>query len=140
MSSRSRAICAVLLGSAIMPFFIVSAAVTSLVTLRRGEQEGGLLLLWALLPAAGWLLLANQPAPALVLVGAVVLAVVLRATASWVAVLLSSILLGLGFGLIVEWFHRGEILQAVELATEQLDLGQLELRLTASNSVPGWCD
>lgn len=128
MSSRASATGVVLLGTALTPLFVFSAAAASLVTLRQGPAEGGLLLLWALLPALGLLFFAQQPVQLLTVTSTVLLAMVLRITASWTAVLLGLILLGFISGLMVERLSPGLPIKEADAALwlETLNLEGLE--------------
>lgn len=81
--------------SVAIPFcFWISAATISLVTLRKGWNEGLILLLWASLPAAVWLFLQHDPTPLVVMVCTMALAHVLRVTSSWSTTLAAATLVG----------------------------------------------
>ena len=91
----------VVVGSAALPLlFWLSAASGALVLLRRGLQETFGILVWALLPALVWWFL-GDPSLLLIVLGTLVLAQVLRATGSWIRVLLASVVLGGLFALIL---------------------------------------
>jgi uncharacterized protein YybS (DUF2232 family) len=94
MSGRRQAILVAVLFGLIPPLYPLSGAVVALVVLRRGVQEGLVVLLWALL-AAGLHWVAGNTSPALVLVGVTALAWLLRSTQSWQKVLLAATVLGL---------------------------------------------
>ena len=88
-------------GSAAFPLLCwLSAAGGSLVLLRRGLADASGILFWASLPALLWWYLGNSSV-FLIMAGTVVLAQVLRSTASWTRVLLSSVLLGAVFILVL---------------------------------------
>jgi hypothetical protein len=91
----------VVVGSAALPLlFWLSAASGALVLLRRGLHETLGILAWALLPALVWWFL-GDPSLLLILLGTLVLAQVLRATGSWVWVLLASVVVAGLFALIL---------------------------------------
>jgi hypothetical protein len=96
MTGRRQAILvAVLFGLIpIPPLYALSGAVVALVVLRRGLQEGLIVMLWALL-SAGLHWLAGSTSPVIVLVGVTALAWLLRNTQSWQKVLLAATVLGL---------------------------------------------
>lgn len=89
-------------GSAVFPLFCwLGAAGSSLVLLRRGLTDAVGILFWALLPALFWWYLGNNPSVFLIMAGSVVLAQILRSTTSWVWVLLSSVVLGVVFAVVL---------------------------------------
>lgn len=69
--------------------FWFSAAVVSLVTLRRGFQQGAVVFFWTTLPAMVWLWSVQDPGPLIVLCMAFLMAGVLRVTISWQATLVT---------------------------------------------------
>jgi hypothetical protein len=84
----------VVAGAAALPMlFWLSAAAGSLVLLRRGLNDALGILLWAVLPALVWWYF-GEPRTLLVVTGTLALALLLRSSASWVRVLLASVLLG----------------------------------------------
>ncbi len=82
MRSRAAALLVAALGTGTSLFFWVGAAVVALVTLRKGLSEGAIILLWSLLPAAAVLYLLAEVLPLTTLIGAFVVAAVLRSTVS----------------------------------------------------------
>ncbi len=100
MRGRTQAILVVAGGALLPMLFWLSAAAGSLVLLRRGLNDALGILVWALLPAIGWWWF-GEPRTLLVLLGALCLALVLRASVSWVKVLLASVPLGVVFGLVL---------------------------------------
>lgn len=99
----------VVVGSAAMPLlFWLSAAAGSLVLLRRGANDAIGILAWAMLPALVWWYF-GEPRTLLVLGGALVLALFLRAGWSWNRILLCSVVLGLVYGLILGAVFREPI-------------------------------
>lgn len=100
MRGRLQAAVVAVASAATPMLFWLSAATVVLITLRKGWGEGINLMLWACLPAVGWLVMVADPTPLLVIVGAMVLALVLRTTVSWVYTLV----VGAGIGLLISWF------------------------------------
>lgn len=99
MRGRQQAVIVGLLFTILPLFSWVSNVVVSLVTLRKGAKEGAIVLLWVILPAVVVAGLGNR---LIILYGIIggslftyVLALVLRRTQSWKAVLTTSLLLGL---------------------------------------------
>jgi hypothetical protein len=82
MRSRAAALLVAALGTGTSLFFWVGTAVVALVTLRKGLSEGAIILLWSLLPAAAVLYLLAEILPLTTLIGAFVVAAVLRSTVS----------------------------------------------------------
>ena len=94
MLGRRQAIIIVLLCGFFPLLYFFSAATVALVALRKGQREGLLILLWALLPA-GLLWAMGDTSPVFLLLGTYVLALVLRNTLSWQLVLLLALAVGL---------------------------------------------
>lgn len=93
MSGRRQAATIAILFGLIPLLNLLSGAVVALITLRKGLQEGVLVLLWALLPASlHWL--AGDSSPVFMLSAAVVLGQVLRSSQSWPTTLQVAVLLG----------------------------------------------
>jgi hypothetical protein len=99
MRGRRQAVIVGLLFTILPLFGWVSNVIVSLVTLRKGAKEGAIVLLWIILPAVVVASLGNR---LIILYGIIggslftyVLALVLRQTQSWKAVLTTSLLLGL---------------------------------------------
>ncbi|MBI6574020.1 hypothetical protein YA0001_17935 [Pseudomonas viridiflava] len=91
----------VVAGCAALPlFFWLSAAAGCLVLLRRGFSDAVGVLSWALLPALVWWYF-GEPRVAMVLAGSLSLAMVLRASESWVRVLLVSVALGVVYAAVL---------------------------------------
>ncbi|HEN8714491.1 TPA: hypothetical protein U8203_005130 [Pseudomonas putida] len=88
--------------SAVLPLlFWLSAAAGSLVLLRRGFKDASTVIAFGLLPAVAiWAF--GDPSTLLVLLGTLGLAALLRAGHSWNRVLLSSVVLGLVYSLILD--------------------------------------
>jgi|Laugresp1bdmlbsn_1035097.scaffolds.fasta_scaffold06102_3 hypothetical protein len=94
MSGRRQAVTVALLFGLLPMFNLLSGAVVALVTLRKGWQEGFLVLLWALLPA-GLQLLLGDASPVFMLCAALLTAQLLRTSSSWPKVLMLMTALGL---------------------------------------------
>lgn len=109
-------------------FCWISAAVVALITLRKGVAEGAWLLMWAVLPAGLLLLYVGDSGPLAMLVGAMALALVLRATVSLPATVLASIAVGGVTGLALVAFGGQFLDQLVEFFAEFL--GNLEQQLS----------
>src|SRR5690554_6710837 len=86
--------------------------------LRSGLNDALGILVWALLPALDWWWF-GEPRTLLVIVGALALAQVLRASVSWVKVLLVSGLVGVVYGLVLGNLFAGPI-QAVAEELQKL--------------------
>ena len=102
MSGRRQAILVAVLFGLIPPLYPLSGAVVALVVLRKGLQEGLVILLWALL-SAGLHWVAGNTSPALVLVSVTALAWLLRNTQSWQKVLIGATVLGLALQLTLQF-------------------------------------
>ncbi|MDE1461260.1 hypothetical protein [Spartinivicinus poritis] len=108
--------------AAIVPFaYWLSAATVALVILRRGWQAGSMVLAWGLVPAIGLVAFQHDISPVMTILGASVLALVLRKSISWQVALLTSILVGLVMMLALLIFQP-DVLKAVA--------GQLHQALT----------
>ena len=99
----------VVVGCAALPLlFWLSAAAGCLVLLRRGLSDAFGIIAWALLPALFWWYF-GDPRIFMVLVGSLGLAMVLRASESWVRVLLVSVALGLLYAVVLGAVFREPI-------------------------------
>lgn len=99
----------VVVGCAALPLlFWLSAAAGCLVLLRRGMSDAFGIISWALLPALFWWYF-GDPRIFMVLVGSLGLAMVLRASESWVRVLLVSVALGLLYAVVLGAVFREPI-------------------------------
>ena len=98
MRGRWQALLVSLLGAGTILLAWLSASVIALVILRRGHKEGAFLLAFALLPAGYFLTLSGDLAPLSLLLGATVLAMVLRWTVSLQLTLLASVAVGVVTG------------------------------------------
>mgnify|MGYP006160554533 FL=1 len=92
----------VVAGCATLPLlYWLGAAAGSLVLLRRGLTDALGVLSLGLLPALIWWLYADDPRALLVLLGSSGLALVLRASESWVRTLLVSVVIGVVFSVVL---------------------------------------
>ncbi|MBC3465772.1 hypothetical protein [Pseudomonas sp. RW10S2] len=108
----------VVAGCAALPLlFWLSAAAGSLVFLRRGFKDASSVIVWGILPALAWWVF-GEPRTLMVLLGTLGLAALLRAGHSWNRVLLSSIALGLLYGVILGSVFR-EPIEALARALEK---------------------
>ncbi|WP_122663141.1 hypothetical protein [Pseudomonas viridiflava] len=99
----------VVVGCAALPLlFWLSAAAGCLVLLRRGFNDAFGIVSWALLPALVWWYF-GDPRIFMVLAGSLGLAMVLRASESWVRVLLVSIALGVVYAVVLGAVFREPI-------------------------------
>ncbi|WP_339906879.1 hypothetical protein [Pseudomonas guineae] len=124
MRGRMQATLVVVVSAALPLLFWLSAAAGSLVLLRRGWSDAIGILVWALLPAIGWWYF-GEPRTLLVLLGALGLALLLRANLSWSRVLLCSVALGLVYGLVLGAVFR-EPIEAMALELQKLMPQMLE--------------
>lgn len=106
LKGRRQAILAAVIAGAIPLIYFVSPVIVGLVILRKGMQEAGVVLIWALLPLVAWALyptlalgMSGNYLPVLMLLAVSGLAVILRATSSWQITLLLAVLMGLLFEL-----------------------------------------
>lgn len=136
MRGRREALTVSVLGSALPLLYWLSAAVISLVVLRKGSYEGSIILLWASLPALIWLVVGRDPTPLIALTGTVLLAYILRVTVSWIYTLSVSILLGIVSGWMFQVALPEIVAMLVSLTVELMqetrpqliqDMDQLEL-------------
>ncbi len=127
MTGRGQAVAAAMLLGLVPVLNMLSPAVTGLVMLRRGVREGAFVMMWALLPLAGWAV-AGEPFPLIVLAGVAGLAWLLRETRSWALVLLAAVLIGVGW----------DVYAGLEPAPLDALLRQMETLLAASGvQAPG---
>ncbi len=96
MRGRMQAILVMALAMAVPMMFWLGAAAASLIVLRRGLSDALSVIIWAFLPAVVWAYF-DDPRPLLGLLGALVLAHVLRVSMSWAKTLLASLVLGVAF-------------------------------------------
>jgi len=106
--------------SAVLPLlFWLSAAAGSLVLLRRGFKDASTVIAFGLVPAVAiWAF--GDPSTLLVLLGTLGLAALLRAGHSWSRVLLSSVVLGLVYSLILDAVLRDTFAVLAKALSEAL--------------------
>ena len=94
MTGRRQAVTVAILLGLIPLLGILSGAVVALVTMRKGVQEGFLVLLWALLPAGlQWVM--GDSSPVLMLFAVLFLGALLRKTGSWPLLLVAVSVVGM---------------------------------------------
>jgi len=109
MRGRPQAI-GVATAAAILPLMQwLSTSVVSLVILRRGVQEGMLVLAWALLPTGILFYLTKNPSSLIALFGTAIMAYVLRITLSWELTLIAAVVIGAVGGWILEFFASEQL-------------------------------
>jgi len=113
MRGRSHALVLAVCGIALPGLSWFGAAIVGLVTLRRGWQEGSMLILWASIPAIGWLVMVQEPGPLILLTGVAILAYILRLSVSWSYVLGVTVLLGIPVSLLFELTSEAVIEQVI---------------------------
>lgn len=116
MKGRQQAIMAVLLTGLIPLVNFINPVIVGLIILRKGLQEGSFILLWAVIPLAGWLLVGGDVFPLFMLFGVTGLTLILRQTESWTYTLLAAILVGIA----VESYLRMQP-QIMDLLMQQME-------------------
>src|SRR5262245_25973148 len=94
MKGRRQAATVVVLFGLIPVLNLLSGGLVALVTLRKGPQEGFLIMMWALLPA-GLQWLRGDTTALIMFIGVMLLAWLLRRRQSWQEVLVGMTLLGI---------------------------------------------
>jgi hypothetical protein len=118
LKGRTQAIVVAVLAALLPLLFWFSAAVVSLVTLRKGAAKGGLILVWALVPAVMWSRQGDF-SPLIVILGSYILAIVLRSTVSWQRVIQAALLLAVIAGLVQQQLN-GDMLAHVVKGVQNL--------------------
>ena len=116
MRGRRQASLAVGLATALPLLFWFGAAGASLVLLRRGWTQAVHIAVWAFVPAVVWAVY-GDPYVLLVVAGSLLMAHVLRESASWLRVLLVSLLVGLASAWVLSVVYAdyiGQIAQALQ--------------------------
>jgi hypothetical protein len=98
--------------------FWFSAAVVSLITLRKGFQQGAVVFFWTTLPAMVWLWSVQDPGPLIVLCMAFLMACILRMTISWQTALVSGALVSFILGWTAPYLMPEVIQTLSELADQ----------------------
>lgn len=119
MRGRRQAALAVGLTAALPLLFWLSAAGASLVLLRKGLAQSASIIVWALVPAVVWALY-GDPYVLLVIGGSLLMAQVLRESASWLRVLLASLVVGLGSAWVLSVTFADSIDQLAGLLQESM--------------------
>lgn len=101
MRGRFQALLVTVAGAGSLMFCWISAAAVALVTLRKGVGSGAWLLAWGLLPAGTLVVAYGDSGPLTLLVGAAVLALVLRLTVSLPMAILASVPVGILSGVLL---------------------------------------
>lgn len=122
MTGRRQAVTVVVLLGLIPLLNLLAGAIVALVVLRKGLQEGLLVLLWALLPAGlQWML--GDTTPVFLLVGVTALAQALRNSQSWPRTLLFATGIGLALQLSLV-FQQDYVNDVRSMVTELMAEGQ----------------
>lgn len=119
MRGRSQAVIAAALATGTVLFAWVGAAVIALVTLRKGSNQGGQVLLWAMLPAVVMAAMGDT-GPVTTLLGVMLAAIVLRSTASWSWALVAAVVSGIVTALVLMTFGRGYLEEILRLLGDAL--------------------
>ncbi len=101
MRGRNQAILVAVLSVCSVYFYWIGAAAIALVTLRKGMQQGFVILLWACIPAAILWYQLNEIMPLATVLGAMIGAAQLRWSVSWRAVLITACATGVTTGLLL---------------------------------------
>lgn len=118
MSGPYRALLVAMASSGSLLFCWISAAVTALITLRRGPAQGFWILMWASLPAIVVARLSGDTTPLALLVGTYALALVLRLSVSLALAVLASAAVGVVTGLLTLTFGGAMLDQLVAVFAE----------------------
>lgn len=96
MRGRSQAVIVAVITAGIPMLFWIAASAVGLVTLRRGMKDGGIVCVWAMIPAAV-VAVFGEIMPVLAMPGVLMLAWVLRTTLRWSWALLGSTVIAVAF-------------------------------------------
>jgi len=118
MRGPRQAVIVAVIAAALPMMFWLSAAVLTLVTLRKGVGQGVSVLVWALLPAFAWWIKFNDPGTVLVLVFSWVMAVVLMQTISWEKMLIAGAVVSVIAGALMPVLFPEVIQQLTDMAKE----------------------
>lgn len=124
MRGRWQALAVAVLGAGTLLFGWISAAAVALVTLRKGSQAGGWLVLWALLPAVLTAWMSGDLGGVLLLMGTFLLALVLRTTVSLALAVVTSMVVGFASGaslLLISGEFLTQLVGVFEMIFEQID-------------------
>jgi hypothetical protein len=120
MSSRYRALLVAMASAGTLLFCWVGAAITALVTLRKGPAQGAWVLLWASLPALVVMRISGDSTPLALLAGTFVLALVLRVSVSLALAVVASAAVGVVTGLLTLVFAEAMLAQLAEVFADFL--------------------
>ncbi|MBV1913880.1 MAG: hypothetical protein KUG72_00745 [Pseudomonadales bacterium] len=100
--------------------FVVGAAIVGLTILRKGISQGAVVFCWATIPASGWMIMASDPTPLLVVAGTATLATILRSSVSWVSTLIASLAIGFVCGFALQWLAPEAIRELIDASGQMI--------------------
>ena len=118
MRGRSYAIGLSMVGAIVPLMSWVSGAIVSLVFLRKGGLDGSIVLLWTLLPLGLSIYFMGDPSSTNVVIGAAILAYVLRVTLSWELTLATTLVLSVIASLVFQYTASDVLILFVNLYIE----------------------
>ena len=118
MRGRSYAIGLSMVGAIVPLMSWVSGAIVSLVFLRKGGLDGSIVLLWTLLPVGLSIYFMGDPSSTNVVIGAAILAYVLRVTLSWELTLATTLVLSVIASLVFQYTASDVLILFVNLYIE----------------------
>ena len=118
MRGRAYAIGLSMVGAVVPLLTWVSAAIVSLVVLRKGVVDGSIVLLWTLLPLGVTIYFVGDPSSSTAVIGAAVLAYVLRITFSWELTLVTTLILAVIASLVFQYTASDVLILFVNLFME----------------------
>ena len=118
MRGRSYAIGLSMVGAIVPLMSWVSGAIVSLVFLRKGGLDGSIVLLWTLLPLGLSIYFMGDPSSTNVVIGAAILAYVLRVTVSWELTLATTLVLSVIASLVFQYTASDVLILFVNLYIE----------------------
>ncbi len=121
MRSRWHAILTSMLAAVLPLLGWVSTVIVVLVALRHGAAAGSLILLWTLLPVGALFYFVGDPSTIITLVGAFMMAILLRSTVSWELVLVTAVVVAAGGALIFEFAAVDILAQFVDFYISYLE-------------------
>ena len=119
LKSRTNAIIATALSAAVPFLFWIAAAVVGVVTLRKGGRDGSQVMLWSSLPAVFWFAQGDLT-PLFVIIGAYIMALVLRESVSWSYTLLVGATIGAVTASTVQWLPPDLMLELAQASREMI--------------------
>ncbi len=136
MRGRTQAVAVSVLGVGSMLFVWVSAATVALVTLRKGGTQGGIVLLWTLLPALVIAVMGRDIGPAAAVTGAAFAALALRSSASWTWALAAATLSGFVTAVLMSTLGAEQLAAIMEVLQRFMDKVQQEGNAAAAMALP----